>query len=298
VPAGKLTRSQVEDVLRRAAELESERLGARRDADGDDGPTSGDGLGELDVLRLGEEVGLSAEALHDALGELQAGAAPPGAGRIDRSLGDQQLIVSRTIPGPAAPVARAVERFLRDQLMTIRRHHGERIEWQRARGLWPGLVRSLAFARQFAFGPVSRVETRVAPGGEGATHVTFRIDLAQWRRDRWLRAAGRAFTAFSVFGLGGAWLLPGFGLPDVMALLTGGGLAGGLMALERRRFIECREEVAVAPARFLDLLALRRTKALPARRKTASGSAAAEATPANHDELVAAGAGPAESDAD
>jgi hypothetical protein len=290
VAAGKLTRSQVEDVLRRAAELESQRLQSQREADaGADGDASasGDGLGELDVLRLGEEVGLSAEALHDALGELQAGGALRSAGRIDRidrTLGEQQLIVSRTIPGPPAPVARAVERFLREQLMTVRRHHGERIEWQRARGLWPGLVRSLAFARQFAFGPVTRVETRVAPGREGATHVTFRIDLAQWRRDRLLRAAARALTAFSVFGLGGAWLLPGFGLPDLLALLTGGGLAGGLMALERRRFIECREEVAVAPARFLDLLALRRTKALPPRRKPGGGAALTdEATGADED---------------
>jgi hypothetical protein len=35
------------------------------------------------------------------------------------------------------------------------------------------------------------------------------------------------------------------------------------MALERRRFLESREEVAVAPARFLDLLAQRRAKRLP-----------------------------------
>ena len=220
-------------------------------------------------MRLGEEAGLSPRALRDAMGELRAGGSP-AADPLDRALGERQLVVSRTIPGPPAPVARAVERFLREQLMTIRRHHGERIEWQRARGLWPGLVRSLAFARRFAFGPVSRVETRVEPGG-GAdgpdTHVSFHIDLAEWRRDRLLRAAARATAAFTCFGLGGAWLFPGFGLPDVLALLTGGGLAGGLMALERRRFRESREEVAVAPARFLDLLALRRAKALPGPRK-------------------------------
>jgi hypothetical protein len=266
VPAGKLTRSQVEDVLRRAAELETERLGTRRVGDGDEtDPDSGEGLGELDLLRLGEEVGLSAEAMHDAMGELRAGKALHGgpAGPLDAAFGAHQLIVSRTIPGPPGPITRAVERFLREQLMTVRRHHGERIEWQRARGLWPGLARSLAFARQFAFGPVSRVETRIEPAREGATHVSFRIDLAPWRRDRWLRAAARAITAFTCFGLGGVWLFPGFGVPDVLALLTGGGLAGGLMALERRRFLESREEVAVAPARFLDLLAQRRAKRLP-----------------------------------
>ena len=35
-------------------------------------------------------------------------------------------------------VRRAVDRFLREQLMTIRRHHGDRIEWERAQGIWPG----------------------------------------------------------------------------------------------------------------------------------------------------------------
>ncbi len=256
---GRLTRSQVEVVLRRAAELE-----ARQPSD-DDEDAAGTGMAEPDLLRLGEEAGLSEGALREALEELRAGKVEARQTTLDRALGERQLIVQRTIPGPSAPVARAVERFLRQQLMTIRRHHGHRIEWQRARGLWPGLVRSLAFARQFAFGPVSRVETMVEEVSEDQTHVTFRIDLAEWRRDRMVRAVGRAVTAFGFFGLGGAWLFPGFGAPDVMALLSGGGLAGGFMALERKRFIEGRDEVAVAPARFLDLLALRRSRAIAGR---------------------------------
>lgn len=284
MPAGKLTRSQVEDVLRRAAQLEAERLGrGPADGNGDDREEDGSeaGLGEMDLFRLGVEAGLSEDALRDALVEQRSGGlAQRQSAGFDRALGalgDRQLVVSRVVPGPAPPIARAVERFLRAQLMTVRRHHGERIEWQRARGLWPGLVRSLAFARQFAFGPVSRVETRVVARGDAETQVSFRIDLAEWRRDRMLRALGRAATAFGVFGLGGAWLFTGFGLPDVLALLSGGGLAGGLVALERRRFRESREEVAVAPEKFLDLLVLRRAKSLTAGPKAPRARLAADA---------------------
>jgi hypothetical protein len=279
VGAGKLTRKEVEEVLRRAAELEAERQGEADTAN--DEP----GLGEPDLFRLGEEAGLSPTALRDALVEVRTVGVPAEAGGIERTLGDRQLIVSRTIPGPPGPIARAVERFLRGQLMTVRRHHGTRIEWQRARGLWPGLKRSLAFARQFAFGPVSRVETRVEASGPDHTHVSFLIDLAEWRRDRLYRALARGGAAFGFFGLGGAWLFPGFGAADLIALLAGGGFAGGFMALERRRFRESCEEVAVAPARFLDLLSIKRAKALPGPAKVkpalepAAATAAAAAEP-------------------
>jgi hypothetical protein len=257
VARGALTRREVEEVLRRAAELEARRLAPGAGGDGPDEDGADAHLPEPDVFRLGQEAGLSADALREALAALRAG-------ELARDSGSpNEIVVSRTVPGDPAPVARAVERFLREQLMTIRRHHGARIEWQRARGLWPGLMRSLEFARRFAFGPVSRVETRVEAAQDGAsTHVSFRIDLGPWRRDRMVRALGRAATAFGCFGLGGAWLLPGFGLPDVMALLAGGGIAGGLVALEQRRYAASREEIAVAPERFLDLLVLKRTKAL------------------------------------
>jgi hypothetical protein len=274
VASGKLTRREVDEVLRRAAELESRRLGKGAGAGEDDeGDPQGTHLPEPDVFRLGQEAGLSEDALREALVDLRTGAL----GREGHPPSPWEIIVTRTVPGEPEPVARAVERFLRDQLMTIRRHHGARIEWQRARGLWPGLMRSLEFARRFAFGPVARVETHVEAAGDGGgTHVSFRIDLGPWRRDRLVRAVGRAATAFGCFGLGGAWLLPGFGLPDVMALLAGGGIAGGLVALEQRRFAHSREEVAVAPERFLDLLVLRRTKALAraTHRQLASSGAA------------------------
>ena len=160
---------------------------------------------------------------------------------------------------PIEVVRRAVDRFLRDQLMTVRRHHGDRIEWERAQGIWPGLVRSLDFSKRYAFSLVTRVETILSQeGADGAdTAVTFNIDLCEMRRERMTQMGLRAAMAFALLGLGGAAMVPGFGVYDIVALASGGVAAGGIFALERRRYLESRSRVALAPERFLDLLAVR-----------------------------------------
>lgn len=238
-------------------------MDARQEAGPLDEPAEGD-MSTAEVVRLGREAGLRSDTIMRALAELRRGAlAEPRADVLDRVWGPGQIVISREIPASLDTVQRAVDRFMRQQLMTVRRHHGERIEWERARGLFPGLARSLDFARRYAFGPVESVETLVLPEGSGATSVTFRIDLGDLRRRRLLGVAARGAVAFGVLGLGRAALLPGFGVNDVIALLGGGAAAGGLSALERRRFQATRERIALEPERFLDLLVQRRLKATP-----------------------------------
>jgi hypothetical protein len=256
VSSQKLSNRQIEFVLKRAAELET-----RRELPG--GQESAHDLTVTDVVRLGEEAGLGQEAIMRALGELRRGALrPEEADAISRALGPSRLIVSREVPGTPATIQRAVERFLREQLMTVRRHHGDRVEWERAQGLWPGLARSLDFAKRYAFGPVSRVDTLIIPETDDTSSVTFDIDMTELRRHRLARLLLRASAAFALVGLGGTAIFPGFGLPDVMALFSGGAVAGSFVALERRRYQQARERVALAPERFLDLLVQRRRRAL------------------------------------
>jgi hypothetical protein len=66
--------------------------------------------------------------------------------------------------------------------------------------------------------------------------------------------------AFALVGLGGAAMFPGFGFADLVALASGGMAAGGIFALDRRRYMESRNRVALAPERFLDLLTQRQTR--------------------------------------
>ena len=255
MPSDKLTRREVDFVLRRAAEIDTQNAGPSDRA-------SDESLSVGELVRLGEEAGLRGEAVEQALTELRRGAAalePEETGTLARTLGASRVVVSRVVGAPIDVVRRAVDRFLRDQLMTIRRHHGDRIEWERAQGIWPGLVRSLDFSKRYAFSLVSRVETVLAPDGiDGKdTAVTFNIDLSEMRRERMTQMGLRAAMAFALLGLGGAAMVPGFGVYDIVALASGSVAAGGIFALERRRYMESRSRVALAPERFLDLLTVR-----------------------------------------
>jgi hypothetical protein len=257
VPADKLTRKEVDFVLRRAGEIDTEAPAANERA-------SDEALSVVEVVRLGEEVGLRRAAVEQALSEVRRGVPvePEESGALARTLGAGRVVVSRVVAAPIESVRRAVDRFLRDQLMTVRRHHGDRVEWERAQGIWPGLVRSLDFSKRYAFSLVTRVETILSPEGEGGadTAVTFNIDVSDMRRERFTQMGMRAAMAFALLGLGGAAMVPGFGVYDIVALASGGVAAGGIFALERRRYLESRSRVVLAPERFLDLLALRQKR--------------------------------------
>lgn len=248
-------------MLRRAAEIDTgpgELL--RGVADSDSTGALEPKMTPDEVIRLGVEAGLRHDAVIAALVEVRRGALlEPESGALARTLGPSRIVVTRVVPAPPAMVRRAVERFLREQLMTVRRHHGDRIEWERAQGIWPGLLRSLDFSKRYGFSLVNHVETTIVPEGD-STSVTFHIDLSEMRRERMAHMGIRSTVAFALIGLGGNALFPGFGLGDMLALAGGGAAASGIFALERRRYLESRGRVVLAPERFLDLLTQRRRR--------------------------------------
>ena len=276
----KLSRAEVDFVLRRAAEIDTQAS-----ASPDRSSVESLSIGEL--VRLGEEAGLGRPAVEQALAEMRRGAPiePEEQGALTRALGASRVVVSRVVEAPLETVRRAVDRFLREQLMTVRRHHGDRVEWERAQGLWPGLVRSLDFSKRYAFALVTRVETILSPEGDDGreTAVTFNIDLSDMRRERFGQMGMRAAMAFLLFGVGGALMAPGSAVYDIVALAGGGVAAGGIFALERRRYLESRSRVSLAPERFLDLLTQRhRRGALPA--PSSSSPSSSEPPPASENE--------------
>lgn len=253
-----LSPREVDRILRRAAELDSgpgDAVQGLREPGGSLEPS----MTADEVVRLGVEAGLRHEAVVAALVEARRGVLfEPESGTLARTLGPSRIVVTRVVPGGPESIRRAVDRFLREQLMTVRRHHGDRVEWERAQGVWPGLLRSLDFSKRYGFSLVNRVETTIVPEGDAATAVTFHIDISEMRRERMVHMGLRSAVAFALIGLGGTALFPGFGVADLLALAGGGVAAGGIFALERRRYLESRGRVVLAPERFLDLLVYRR----------------------------------------
>ena len=163
--------------------------------------------------------------------------------------------------------------------MTVRRHHGDRIEWERAQGIWPGLVRSLDFSKRYAFSMVSRVETilsqedRDQHGGD-VQHRPQRdapgaLDTDGHARRDGVRAAGPRRRR------DGPRLRR---LRHLRARRAAASPPGGIFALERRRYLESRSRVALAPERFLDLLAVRQQRTHRRRLETSGAPSPREAS--------------------
>src|SRR3978361_653893 len=110
-----LTRKQVELVLRRAAELEQrdENAPALRPP--------------VDPERVADELGMSQDALHQALAESRAGALVAEEERtvLDRFFGRRIIEARRFVPGNAATLRIAVDQFLQEQGFQLKRNLGQ-----------------------------------------------------------------------------------------------------------------------------------------------------------------------------
>jgi len=260
----RLSPGQVEQVLRRAARLDTE---AGDEAQGE----RGDGVTGDELVRLGEEAGLSRAALDTALAELRRGEllANNETG-LAQALGSGRVVLGRDLPLPVSRVKAALARFMREQLMIVRRDQGDRIHWEKAKGLFPGLARSLDFGQRYCFGPVETVETLLVPRGPNAASLTFVVDLTQARRERFWSVGLRCLAYAGLGGLVGyLFEFGGFGLS---ATALGAAAAAATWIGERRRYKALQERVAIGPERFLDSVTQNQTAGRPAAQDGVSAS--------------------------
>ena len=91
----KLSRAEVDFVLRRAAELDTESP-ARTER------SSSEALSVGEIVRLGEEAGLPRTAVEQALAEVRRGAPiePEEQGALTKTLGASRGVVSRVVQAP------------------------------------------------------------------------------------------------------------------------------------------------------------------------------------------------------
>jgi len=237
-----LTRKQVELVLRRATELD------QRDE------TGLETLTPQDLERVADELGMSREALNQALAESRAGALVPEEERtaLDTLFGRRIIEARRFVPGDVANLRLAVDRFLEEQGFQLKRNLGQAQVWEFGRD-WRTRMKRALKAGSYKLPRDIEIEVRIAevPGGPHPVLVALRIDATRARNARVGTATASVIAGVVAIGAG-AMLLP---MPTELLAIGGGGLAGvGGSWLSRSSYRNECERLTIAVERFLDFL--------------------------------------------
>jgi len=223
------SRDDLERIIRRASELQFEHAA----------PEGRDLVGEEEILRVGQEVGLEARHLRQAVGELRAESLsldPPG---------DHTLIVTlmgpgftrarRVVPGAAADLdARLADHLSVGESLARVRKRGEGSLWEPAGGMMAGLQRALKW-RGFTYhlARCRSVELSVSAVGEDRTLVTIMADVRRVRTEaalEWILGLG---IPTGIIAAAGSALL---GVPWLALPVTGVAIGfGTLLAAKRFR---------------------------------------------------------------
>jgi hypothetical protein len=235
--AGELIgRDALDRILKRAAELQA----SEHDV--------GDGLTRADLLKLGDDVGIPAQYLRQAMLEEQTRAAPEPAGGVWSALaGPAHVSAYRVVPGDPATIERALARWMEDQeLLQVKRRFADRVTWEPKSGFLASMQRGLKMTgRPYALAEAAEVAGQVTPLEKGFCHVRLVADVRNLRR----RRAGGAIVLAAMGGLATLAALA-LGLPTEAAQLAAlvpaaaGGL-GGLAVARTHRRVSARVEVGL-----------------------------------------------------
>jgi hypothetical protein len=241
---------QVQRVLRRAAELEQrDKPEAAQAASGQ--------MTRGDVTQIAEEVGLPPEAVSRALAELDAGllAERQPAGFLDRLIGPADVVCTRSVSGPPAQVRAQVERFLRSQLMQVKRNLGERgMVWEPAGDLVSRVRRAFDIGQRVALPRDCALESDVVADPEDATRVLVRLSLrlqAPRQKRVWSVLTGVvAGAALAAGGIAAFHTAPA----EALSVAAGSATAVGSWMAARKQYRRDLGRAETGLLRFLDAL--------------------------------------------
>jgi hypothetical protein len=190
--AGELIqREALERIIQRAAELQA----GSHDI--------GEGLTEAELLALGQDVGIPARYLRQALLEERTRSPEsPGAGGGDLGrwlVGPRRLAAQRVVAGDPATVERALGTWMQgEELLQVKRRYADRTTWEPKVGAFASIQRALGSGgRRFALARATEIAGQVTQLEAGFCHVQLLADVRNIRRER---VAGAGVLA----GVGGA----------------------------------------------------------------------------------------------
>lgn len=213
-PARRLTTGELEAVIRRAVELQSDPAGPD------------EGVSEADVVRIGQELGLEPTAVRRAVAEVR-GRAPEEQGALTRLVGPATVRASRVMPRPAAEASARLDRYLRKaELMVPQRRFPDRTRYVRDTSLAAGLSRiGQSLSRSHKPLRMDQLDISVSPLDEASSLVEVSSGLkgvrgglaggvmggtggaaAAWAATVWATPIADPLMLLGVPALAGAWL--------------------------------------------------------------------------------------------
>jgi len=174
--AGELIRREaLERIIQRAAELQA----GERDI--------GEGLTEPELLALGQDVGIPARYLRQAL--LEERTRPlieERGGLLGWLVGPGRLSAQRVVSGEPAAVERALDSWMQqEELLQVKRRYPDHTSWEPKVGAFASIQRALGSGgRRFALARATEVAGQVTPLESGFCHVQLFADVRNVRRQR------------------------------------------------------------------------------------------------------------------
>lgn len=198
-----LSRSALERVLGRAAELQSQT--------GDDDSA---GLTDAQLLDLAKEVGLSPENMREALAEERSRIEEvPDSSAGFSLLGSATVQAARTIPGDVATVLTNLDQWMqRTESLQVMRRYPDQLAWEPRQDFLSAIRRTLKVGgRAFTLAVATDVHGVVAAAGGKRTHVRIVASFATSRSQRATGAIAAAVVGMAV-GLPLFWMAMNAGL--------------------------------------------------------------------------------------
>lgn len=236
-----LDRTAIERVLARAAELQAHAH-----------PESGAMLTDAQILELGQEVGLTPDALRQAIAEER--------GRVDGGtasgwggswFGHDRFTATRVVPGTPASVLASLDTVFRAELpFAVKRRYPDRLVWEPKNGLLDAMRATLSPRAEGGDLPLAEeVSVLVVPVDSERTHV--RVDAALIARRR--SAGSNTVLGITASGFG-AFALSAMAVAPLVVLPVAGVMAALSLVVPRRRYARVAERVELALQQVLDRL--------------------------------------------
>lgn len=241
-----LSRSAIERVLARAAELQAQA--------GDDEA----GLNEAQVIEIAGEVGLSANSVRQAIAEVRAHAELPAEhGMAFSLLGTAIVQATRAVPGDASTVLAAMDEWMRqNESLQVKRRFADQLSWEPREDFIAAIRRALRVGgRGFHLATSTEVRAIAVAAEPRSSHVRLIADFTG-SRERHALAAILGAVGVGAFGLPTLWVATtnGLALLGGLAVLVGLGVPALAVSLIRRRYRHQSERARVALEQALDRL--------------------------------------------